>query len=83
MGVAFLGSYLCISILEFKCKTKSPSFKIFKIYVFLYQNLNSDTKTLIPFLEKIYVFLYQNLNFFAFIIYNNFPLGFMYFYIRI
>ena len=36
MGVAFLGSYLCISILEFKGIEKIKRFILLLIYVFLY-----------------------------------------------
>ena len=36
MGVAFLGSYLCISILEFKFNIKDHIYFIYFIYVFLY-----------------------------------------------
>ena len=83
MGVAFLGSYLCISILEFKYQCNIPTYKFFLIYVFLYQNLNEKIFKEVEIDEEIYVFLYQNLN-----IYEEFVLelirnGFMYFYIRI
>ena len=49
MGVAFLGSYLCISILEFKYKYNKIKYLIIFIYVFLYQNLNT-------LLNKVYFF---------------------------
>ena len=62
MGVVFLGSYLCISILEFKCKKSLTSSLTFAIYVFLYQNLNMDNLKETMNKIKIYVFLYQNLN---------------------
>ena len=42
MGVAFLGSYLCISILEFKSQNGDENKSNIIIYVFLYQNLNTS-----------------------------------------
>ena len=62
MGVAFLGSYLCISILEFKFVSCLNVVLSFYIYVFLYQNLNNGTISGRRVNKDIYVFLYQNLN---------------------
>ena len=57
MGVVFLGSYLCISILEFKFGTKTEkSSSLSSIYVFLYQNLNADMKKLADLKEQFMYF---------------------------
>ena len=56
MGVIFLGSYLCISILEFKNIVLRILYEECSIiYVFLYQNLKSGVN---PKLEDIIGFMY-------------------------
>ena len=74
---------LCISILEFKCLQLDLLTGIsFKIYVFLYQNLNFESQEVVEGMTKIYVFLYQNLNIDADWSTAE-QKAFMYFYIRI
>ena len=64
MGVAFLGSYLCISILEFK-ERKRKIGKIYgRIYVFLYQNLKKRGLTSVSFnisFMYFYIRIYSSL----------------------
>ena len=56
MGVIFLGSYLCISILEFKLNIQKQVKVNVEIYVFLYQNLNEDLQELSAQLTKFMYF---------------------------